>query len=229
MSPPPAPPPRDDGAAGFTLVELLVATAVLGLVALLLVNGMRFVRKAIASADTRREAVEATVTGLGLAQSSISRALPVLRKVENRDELLFEGSEDRLRFVTTEPDYLPGWPLVAYEYGLSFRDGRYLLDVRRAAVDPGQPAFAGLDDAGARTLLAFPGPVRFTYYGRPKPRDAGAVGWRLEWREAELLPQAVRLGPADDAPGWPDFVVPLMVNTPAACMNSSAREVKGCG
>ena len=225
----PADPPRGDGSAGFTLVELLVASAMLGLVAMLIVNGMRFVRKAIASADTRRESVEATVTGLGLAQASISRALPVLRKVENRDELLFEGSEERLRFVTTEPDYLPGWPLVAYEYAVAFRGGRYLLDVRRAAVNPGEPAFAGLADAGARTLLAFPGPVRFAYYGRPKPRDAGAVGWRLEWREAELLPEAVRLGPPDDEPGWPDFVVPLMVNTPAACLNPTAREVKGCG
>lgn len=212
------------GEAGFTLVEMLVASAILGLVALLLVNGMRFVRKAQASADARREAVEGTVVGIGLTRGTLGRALPVFRKVENREELLFEGGEDRLRFVIVESDYLPGWPLVAYEYAFAYRGGRHLLEVRRATVDPGAPSLDGLDEAEPRALLAFAEQPRFGYYGRLRPKQP--VGWQAEWREAELLPEGVRLGPAGDEPGWPDLVVTLRVNTPVSCLTRQAPQAQ---
>jgi len=224
----PAPAPRRD--SGFTLVELLVASVILGLVATLMLGGMRFAGRATESANARREAVESTVTGLGLLRLTLGRALPLHARVENRDRLVFEGGGERVRFATFEPDYVPGWPMVAYEYAVAERGGRYLLEVRRGALDPSRPDLArALEEAPARAVLGFARPVRLAYYGAPRPRDE--AGWRGEWRggEAELLPRAVRLGPEAFDPAWPDFVVPLAIDTPTACLNPEARDARGCG
>jgi general secretion pathway protein J len=219
------------GEGGFTLVELLVASVILGLVATLMLGGMRFAGRATESADARREAVESTLTGLGLLRLTLGRALPLHTRVENRDRLAFEGGAERVRFATFEPDYVPGWPLVAYEYAVAERGGRYLLEVRRAALDPSRPDLAGaLEEAPpARAVLGFAGPVRLAYYGAPGPRDV--PGWRGEWRgaEAQALPRAVRVGPDVLEPAWPDFVVPLAIDTPAACLTPDAQNARGCG
>ena len=217
------------GSAGFTLVELLVASAILGIVALLMMNGMRFIGRATASAEARRNAVESTLTGLGLMRGTLARAQPLFLRVQNKDRLLFEGEEQRLRLVTFEPDYMPGWPLVAYEYAVELTSGRYLLTVRRAGLDPAEPELDALEEAEPRTLLAFAQEPRFTFFGQIKARDRESA-WHAAWtEEAELLPQAVRIGPGSAEPGWPDFVLPLAINTPAACLNANAQESPGCG
>lgn len=219
--------PASQREAGFTLVELMVASVILGLVAVMIVNGMRFANRAVASADDRREAVESSTTGLGLLRSTLGRALPLYRKVESRDRLLFEGGEQRLRFVTMEPDYMPGWPLVGYQYALVDLGGRQVLEVRRADLDPAAPDLTLLADAPGRALLGFGPGVRFTYYGAQRNRDPAR--WHEAWTSAGILPRAVRIGPPGGAPGWPDFVMPLSIDTPAACLNPDSRDTAGCG
>ena len=184
-------PKRPD--AGFTLVELLVASVIFGLVMLLMFNGMRFVQRAVASADARREAVEGTVTGLGLVRATLGDASPLYIRVANKDQLLFQGDEQHVRFALFEPDYIPGWPFVAYEYALGGDNGRQQLFVRRAPLSPGAPDLSVLNQAPARAILGFPGPVRFAYFGPLRSRDQAQ--WRPQWADGDFLPQAVRIGP----------------------------------
>jgi prepilin-type N-terminal cleavage/methylation domain-containing protein len=214
--------------AGFTLVELLVASIILGIVVLMMTNGMRFIGRATAKAEARRDAVESTLTGLGLMRVTLGSTVPFFRKVQNKDQLVFQGEEQLLRLVTFEPDYMPGWPLVAYEYAVELQGGRYVLQVRRAALDPAQPDLDLLEEAEPRTLLAFADEPHFAFYGRLKGKDKEPA-WHASWEGAELLPQAVRLGASGPEPGWPDFVLPLSINTPAACLNANAQESPGCG
>ena len=208
--------------AGFTLVELLVASVIFGLVMLLMFNGMRFVQRAVASADARREAVEGTVTGLGLVRATLGDASPLYIRVANKDQLLFQGDEQHVRFALFEPDYIPGWPFVAYEYALGGDNGRQQLFVRRAPLSPGAPDLSVLNGAPARAILGFPGPVRFAYFGPLRSRDPAQ--WRPQWADGDFLPQAVRIGPDSGEPGWPDFVVRLAVNTPVGCLGQGGAQ-----
>ncbi len=214
--------------AGFTLVELLVACVIFGIIVVMMTSGMRFIGRATAKAEARRDAVESTLTSLGLMRVTLGRAVPFFRKVQNKDQLVFDGDEKRLRLATFEPDFMPGWPLVAYQYSVELQDGRYMLQVRRAGLNPAEPDLAVLEEAQPRNLLAFAEEPRFTFYGRLKGRDR-EPSWHTSWAEAELLPQAVRIGPDGPEPGWPDFVLPLAINTPATCLNANAQESAGCG
>jgi hypothetical protein len=126
-----------------------------------------------------------------------------------------------VRFALFEPDYIPGWPFVAYEYALAENNGRYQLLVRRAPLSPGAPDLSVLNQAPARAVLGFPGPVRLAYFGPLRSRDPAQ--WRPQWIDGDFLPQAVRIGPESGEPGWPDFVVRLPVNTPVGCLGQAGQ------
>ena len=56
------------------------------------------------------------MTGSGLVRTTLARAAPLFKRVDGKDFLVFEGADDHIRFATFEPDYIPGWPLIGYDY-----------------------------------------------------------------------------------------------------------------
>lgn len=207
-----------DHLAGFTLVELLVSMAVLSLVALTMMAGLRFVVQAVASTDSRREALEELTLGLSVLRGELERAEPLMVKVGGRDLVMFSGLGDRLRFANVEPPYLAGPPYLAYEYAVTLDRGAYRIELRRAPIDPDQPDLTAVEAVEPRTVLRVPQPLQFTYWGRLVPRDAPA--WHEEWPPGPRLPDAIRLAQGED-PGWPDLVVPLRITAPWYCGSGS--------
>jgi hypothetical protein len=188
--------------------------AVLALVALVMVAGLRFVVGAVASTDNRREAMEELTLGLSVLRGELERAEPLMIKVGNRDLVLFSGLGDRLRFANVEPPYFAGAPYLAYEYAIVPDRGVYRIDLRRVPIDPDQPDLAVVEAGETRTILRVPDELRFTYWGRLEPREASA--WHAEWPSGPRLPEAIRLAAGED-PGWPDLVVPLRITAPWYC------------
>ena len=215
-----------DRRAGFTLVELLVSMAVLALVALTMVAGLRFVMQAVASTDTRREGLEELTLGLSVLRGELERAEPLMVKIGNRDLVMFSGLGDRLRFANVEPAYLAGPPYLAYEYAVTPDSGAYRIDLRRVAIDPNEPDLAVVEDSEPRTILRVTQPLRFTYWGQLRQRDAPA--WHEEWPPGPRLPEAIRLAAGED-PGWPDLVVPLRITAPWYCGSESGNALGSAG
>jgi prepilin-type N-terminal cleavage/methylation domain-containing protein len=211
--------------AGFTLVELLVSMAVLALVALTMMSGMRFVFRAFAHTDERRVALEELTLGLSVLRSEIERAEPLFRKVGNRDFVLFEAGRDRVRFANAEPPYRSGLPYLAHEVAVITDSSGYRIEVRRAPLDPARPDLAVLEQAEPRVLLRVPRSLQFTYYGKLKERDRPS--WHEEWPRGQRLPQAVRLADGEE-PGWPELVVPLMNQVPWYCGTPDPPSSAGC-
>jgi general secretion pathway protein J len=216
--------PRPDRGSGFTLVELLVGMAVMSLVALTMAAGLRFVVQAVASTDGRREALEELTLGLAVLRNELERAEPMMVKVGNRYQVLFDGLPDRLRFANVEPPYLAGPPYLAYEYTVALDAGAHRVDLRRAPIDPNEPDLAAVAAGAPRTVLRLTRPVRFTYWGSLRPRDPPA--WHEEWPPGPRLPDAIRLAAGED-PGWPDLVVPLRITAPWYCGAGTGADAAG--
>ena len=206
--------PRPDRSAGFTLVELLVSMAVLALIALVMAAGLRFVVRAVAGTDDRREALEELTLGLSVLRGELERAEPLMIKAGNRDLVLFSGRGDRLRFANVEPPYLAGAPYLAYEYAVTPDRGAYRIELRRVPIDPAELDLAVVEAGEPRTILRVPEELSFTYWGSLEPREAPA--WHAEWPAGPRLPEAIRLA-AGEEPGWPDLVVPLRITAPWYC------------
>ena len=123
-----------DRRAGFTLVELLVSMAVLSLVALTMVAGLRFVVQAVASTDNRREGLEELTLGLSVLRGELERAQPLMVKVGNRELVMFSGMADRLRThdaIRILNDVVLNQVLVRVDRGTGDADSRALQDLAR--------------------------------------------------------------------------------------------------
>jgi general secretion pathway protein J len=211
--------------AGFTLIELLVSMVVLALVMVSIMSGLRFVIRAFAATDMRREALEELTLGFSVLRGELERAEPLMRKVRNRDFVLFEGGPERVRFVNVEPPYLAGLPFVAFEYAIVPDSGAYRIELRRAPLDPARPDLAAVEGSEPRVLLRTPQALQFTYFGQLKERER--PGWHAEWPTGQRLPQAVRLAYGDE-PGWPELVVPLRIRVPWYCGTPEPQNTAGC-
>ena len=182
---------RNGGETGFTVVEMLVALAVLGLILGLLGSAAKLLR---GTGD--RLAERATALGdLGLVadllQDSLGAAVALDVGPPGRRVSAFDGQPGMVRFSTVAPEWTPGEPLVAMAIGLAETGGLVLWRTELAADAPG---FAVLDRAvGAerRLLAADVRDLGLRYFGRKEGETTAT--WHGAWQAERRLPEAVRL------------------------------------
>jgi len=193
--------------AGFTLVEMLVALAVVGFGALLLSIGVgRMVLDAGRStrADRRLDEVAAAQFVL---RHRLERIVPE-RDPQTTNTVDFTGQERSVDFVASAPDRLgPDAPHV-YRVKLA-PDGTltlYEISALTAAIDTRAQTTTGWR---ATPLVTGAANLSIAYYG-PRP-DASGSGWQSSWIRRPTLPVLVRVRAEVDraARAWPDLVVHL--------------------
>lgn len=211
--------------AGFTLVELLVAMALMGLVMLLVMQALRFTATARERMLGFSDGIQELVLGRSLIQRELSRAQVRPWGEAGKKRLAFTGDADRLRFVNVAPAYRPGevWQLWELALEPTPRGGRELT-VRHAPLDPTRPGFEPLQDARPRLLATIDAPVAFEFFDRGPASPRGR--WLPRWTELQRLPTAVRL--AGGAQAWPDLVVRLDIELGGRCAAEGNEETLGC-
>lgn len=191
-------------AAGFTLLEVLLATALL---AAGLALAFATVRAAGATA-TRGEAMAERNERIRAVSSFLRRriggAQATVFELDDATGVArrFEGDAAQMRFVADLPDYLGrGGP---HLHTLSVRDGALRVDV--AMVQGGAVAEANrvpAPEALADGLRS----VAFDY--RRFDADGVPGPWQADWQHAGALPAQVRVRIRDAGGPWPDMVVAL--------------------
>ena len=180
---------KKDRAAGFTLIELVVALGLAGLVSLILLQGIRFTATAYDRLARHADRLDDRASLESLLRRTLATALAL---PANGREATFAGQPDRLSFVTVGDDGL-------YNFELAVAD-RELILTRRIT-----PALA--DPQRQRSVLATRlRAFRLAYFGAPSPADAPA--WRDRWQGAAYPPQLVRITiDAEGDEAWPPIVV----------------------
>lgn len=188
---------------GFSLIEVLVALVVLGLLIGTLTQGVRFGVGAVAA--------QARIVGVRGDEDAVERALR--RLVEHMDPGTFAtppemtGTASRLELVTELPlaaTLLPGQgpagqPALRVDAALE-ADARHRLVLRWRPHVGGQ-RLAPAPPASEEVLLSGVGQVTFGFLSAQQ-------GWQASWRGTEL-PLLVRIHvgfPKGDRRSWPDLV-----------------------
>ena len=189
-----------DGPAGVTLVELMVALAVLSLMAVLLLGGMRLGLRVWESggdrqaSEQRLERADAFLRQL-LAQAGRAPGMSGLSPDEAAAATVtsmvtagFIGEADRMHFVALLPYQLGSDG--NYQFELSrhgnARGGNLVLGWRR---DGGSTREAG---ALAQTvLLDGVRSLRLAYFGHQTNEPASS--WHERWADRNMLPALIRL------------------------------------
>jgi prepilin-type N-terminal cleavage/methylation domain-containing protein len=181
---------------GFSLIEVMVAITLLGVIATLVSSGMRLGLDISTRGDSRAERRRAEQTERRMLHSQLQGALPYRYWTEREgkpvEHVAFEGEERKLRFVSRfgirdGPDSLPRW-IQLESRGTPPADGKLVLEERRIL----SPDNAASADIGAQAEISFCDDVRFEYLDGADERPAWVSSWTGTERTSPL-PLAVRL------------------------------------
>jgi general secretion pathway protein J len=178
---------RRRGEQGLTLIELLLALAILAVLTGFLAGGLSIGRRAF-DADRTSAISSETDAAIQAISSLVASALPAPATTANpKSGILFEGRQETLMFM-------------GLSEGRSLRGGPHMIRLRQSGVDlavdvarsaPAKPGdAAGLTPTRVLALSGVRG-IRFSYFG--KVNDSAPQGWQAEWLRAERLPDLVSI------------------------------------
>jgi general secretion pathway protein J len=200
---------KASGRAGFTLLELLVALTLLGLVMAALFGELRFAVRAWDGADARlAAAAEASgVRGFVRRQLQQLAVSPMLAGAA-AGQPVFEGTAHAMSFLGAMPGVASEGGLDRIVIYAEARGGERRLIVRWTPQVGGTGTGSAAQEGGSRVLLDGCRSIRLSFFGAVG-RDRG-LGWVDSWPAGKELPQLVRLQVEfgeDDARTWPELVV----------------------
>jgi general secretion pathway protein J len=219
--------------AGFTLVELIIALAMIGLIALLLFSGLRLGTRSW----ERVEALAERTAELRIARGFLARSLEQIRPAQVTFDaervLVFGGNEQNLELVAPLSEHVgtPGLYVLRLSLVRGEKDRlvltRWLLqpdvldglgDIPEWKPFDGQASRTGaglLDEdedravgAFGRTLLVEDvAELDIGYFGIAEGEQEAK--WHQEWLGESRLPSAVRIHLTTMKQTWPDMLIRL--------------------
>jgi len=200
------------GADGFTLLELLIAVALMAFIALILAGGLRLGVRAWRGAQARSDEVARVIAVHDALERLIGRARAAYASDDIADlTLTFAGEADRLSLTAPLPDAIePG--IMAIQF----------LSIRRTERGPALTLAWRLDLPGAEArpeqvsvLLEDADSLGLQYWGAAQPGEAPA--WWSSWRGQPRLPGLVRVDIGRDHAPPLAFIIAVPTNVSATC------------
>ncbi len=207
-------PPAARRAAGFTLVEVLVALVILAMLMAALYAAFRFSARALEAARARGTMIEEMAAGISFLRERLSQAQNVLLTTgPQSQEASFAGDAGALAFVAPMPADIS---LGGLYYFRLFFDPAAQATRLELALYRSREVFRLEEAADRRSRVIFPGyRAVFRYYGRDEPAPDAPARWQDAWPARGWLPQLVeiRLEPmtpdAASARPWPPIRIAL--------------------
>lgn len=231
----------------MTLIEVLVAVALLAMLATMIASGARLTGRAWSTAEQQTNDVEDIETVRVLLRRTIATARPSFASADPADlTIQFDGQPDRLTLVAPRSGIQGGgeWIRQVLFVGPDGgpRDGGapaggapaggsrgLFLAWQLDALQGGRNIDTG-SAVGARNralLLDHVAAIRFAYFGAPSPGEPPA--WLDSWSGRSSLPGLVRISVERDGAArrpWPALVMQTRVSDNAGCLYDAGQT--GC-
>lgn len=177
---------RRGSQAGFSLVEMLVATALFGLLSSMMLGGLHLGTRVMESGAKRIEHTSRVSSGYELLRREIAQAQPLsLPGTADRITLEFDGTWDAVTFVSLASPFRTAG---GYQQITIRPEQGKLLATWRPYARTGETVPAG----GRDSVLLDGVAVEFSYFGAL--RDEKAPRWHREWRNQGSLPALIGIG-----------------------------------
>jgi len=207
-------------AAGFTLVEVVVAMALLATIMVLLYAGLSFALRSWDAGDANGRKVADRRLGENFLRRELMELFPLRWKNANMLKFAFEGDKDHVKFVSSRPAGLAqgGLSLVGVEV-MEIDRVRNLV-MRRAMPDDDQVDFSPLEKAEPSLLVANVDSVTFSYFGAEN--EFTEPKWVDKWELPASYPMLVRMKvKMTDGRVLPEFLMRVMLGPEAGCLESA--------
>jgi prepilin-type N-terminal cleavage/methylation domain-containing protein len=211
--------------AGFSLIELLVSLALLGMVAAILASGL-----SLGQGSWRRseEKAQASRTMFD-AQTALRRLIENMQPLRSGSQrsgsqglrsqasgsqasgsqdsraIEFRGSADELDGIVPLPPHIGLGGL--YRLHLFRNRSARRLDLSLHAYEPRSEAASGVDETGLTTLASEIDSLELRYFGKAKGEET--PNWRNEWQDQEELPSLISIKVKGEKIGvvWPELLI----------------------
>lgn len=204
--------------AGFTLIEMLVGLALMGMAAALLLSGLR-----MAGFVSLRERASATgldevIAAQRLLRTGLERLRPIARIDRAEPVVEFGGNDVRLTYIAPPADREAPNALQRF---LLMRNANgdlvlYNTSTRRLQVDP-----SGHDLVGWSPTTVLRGISRLSISYRGVPIIGGDRTWLTFWWDRGRPPELIRIRvdfPVGDTRQWPDLLIRPRATTTTTCL-----------
>jgi general secretion pathway protein J len=207
--------PDDCGDGGFTLVELLVAIALLSLLSVILLSSVRFGLTAWERGAAHVDRVDRVQLVQSFLRHSIEDAYPLFSIAgDGRGRVDFAGTPASLQMLSPVSRALGSGGRARLTLALSRGEAGFDLVVTVAH----ELAPEGRGEI-KKVLLSSVQSVNLSYFGRSGSERAD--GWRGRWMEEPRLPKLVRIEvsfPPGDTRSWPEFTVAPRIGADVGCV-----------
>jgi general secretion pathway protein J len=202
---------------GFTLLELLVAITLLGVLMAALFGALRLGARVWETGEARLDASARVQVVQDFLRRQLGQTMPLIEAIDDpraSGGLLFDGEQDRLRFVSLLPEHL-GAGAWLMELGLGEpaqggAPGDLVIRWRRLDLTSEADTTPPIEE---RVLIERVERLEIAYFGGSLADQE--PGWWQQWQQQRSLPTLVRLRvgfPEGDARSWPELTVALMVD-----------------
>lgn len=199
---------------GFTLMELLVAMSLLGILMAALFGGLRLGSRVWDASERAIQQVDEIEIVRSFLRERFERILPLSGAMSGkRSETLFMGDQRRLRFVSFMPESFNNQPFLL-ELSLRHRDhegGQKDLVLTWRRLEGDRPEL-GEAAAGERVLIEDVAEIAFAYFGGDRRQTKA---WFEQWPSHEFLPTLIKFELGflkSDQRRWPPLMVSPMIN-----------------
>lgn len=194
--------------SGFTLLELVIAITLMGLLLVVLYSGLRLGLNSSESGGQRAEATDRLRLVHEFLRRQLTQSMTVYQPNEQKEQVVvFAGQPNSVEFVAPMLTQLGQGGLYRVKVGLA--DGR--LQVRWRLYQSDDPN-AGTEQQ--KVLLEGVSRIEWAYFGSEREDDPEPPRWRSEWSSPQRRPSLVRLNLHQSQQAWPDLVVALVDGPP---------------
>ncbi len=197
---------------GYTLVELLVVLALLGIMAVLMAEGMRFGGRVWETASRKTHDMESVSASQAMLRTVLQRIVPrSFDPAFAADPDLFRATASQMSFTALAPTAMEAGGLARFEISVRPEAAGQTLVITWS------PLY-GPQGRQERILVTKAGSVAL-HYAR---RDAsGTLEWRETWTDQTGAPDliSIRVSPSGQkGAAWPDLLVRPRISRDPTCI-----------
>lgn len=197
---------------GYSLVELLVVLALMGMIALAMSSGISFGGRVWQASARQVDALDRVSSTQEMLRTLFQRVVP--RDLDPGiayDQDLFRGDSVHAGFTASSPSALDASGIARFELRATPRAGKTALVLRWVTI-------SGPQTVQAIDLLDGADEIRISYAHLDQ---TGAFFWRDDWNDQSGVPALISISvrfPAGSALAWPLFTVRPRISREPTCV-----------
>ena len=218
---------------GFTLLELIISLALLGMLLLVLYSGLNIGIRSWDTGDAKVAQAAHERSVQAFLRRELGQVFPVRWRGISESKIAFDGGKSELRFVTSLNLAADAASLGGLQWGHIYVaddevNGKRMnsLFIRRDSFDIFAKDFDGIAATKPHRLLEDVKEIDIAYFGADT--DTADAKWVDKWENPLRMPQLVRMRiELQNGKSLPEIVVALRIGEEAGCYETNFQ--RQCG